>query len=188
MDTLKSYICAVAPLQKEACADLCSRFQLLQFPKGHRLFHAGRTEHRMYFIEQGIARAFCDTEEQELTFWFGMEGDIVLSYNSYIHGRPGYEHMELLEDSRLWAASVKEVRALYHSNIDIANWALKLAEQELIKTEQRFISRQTGTAQERYQDLLRIQPQLLQRVALGHIASYLGITQVTLSRIRAGLR
>ncbi|MBL0913132.1 MAG: Crp/Fnr family transcriptional regulator [Bacteroidia bacterium] len=189
METLRQYIRSVAPLEEEACRRLAACFEPVVYPRGHRLFSAGRTETRMYFLEKGIARAFCDSADgEELSFWFGMEGDIVLSYNSYIHNRPGYEHVELLEDSRLWAASIEDVRKLYLSDIDIANWARKLAEQELIRTEERFISRQTGTALERYRELLRTQPRLLQRVPLGHIASYLGVTQVTLSRIRAEVR
>jgi len=189
METLRDHIRSVAPLEEGSCLRLSACFMPVDYPRGHRLFRAGKTEKKMYFLEKGIARAFCDSSDgEELTFWFGMEGDIVLSYNSYILDKPGYEHVELLEDSRLWMASVEEVRNLYRSDIGIANWARKLAERELIRTEERFIFRQTGTALERYRELLRTQPRLLQRVALGYIASYLGVTQVTLSRIRAEVR
>ncbi len=72
----------------------------------------------------------------------------------------------------------------YATNLEIANWGRKLAEIELIKTEERFISRQLGTAIDRYKKLLEENPSLINRVQLGYIASYLGISQVTLSRIR----
>jgi len=77
---------------------------------------------------------------------------------------------------------------LYNSDIQVANWGRKFAEQELVKIEERFISRQCKTAVERYRELIGNDPDLLQRVQLIHIASYLGITPVSLSRIRAELK
>ena len=73
-------------------------------------------------------------------------------------------------------------------DIHIANWGRKFAERECIKSEQLFISRQFKTSLERYQDLIADYPDILQRVPLGIIASYLGISQVSLSRIRAKIR
>jgi CRP-like cAMP-binding protein len=80
------------------------------------------------------------------------------------------------------------LQQLFETDIAMANWGRRFAEKELIKTEERLISRQFRTATERYQELMQQQPGLLQRVSLGHIASYLGITQVSLSRIRADIR
>ena len=77
---------------------------------------------------------------------------------------------------------------LFSEDIHIANWGRKFAEQELMKTEKRLIAQQFKTATERYQDLIDNSPELLQRVQLSYIASYLGITQVSLSRIRANLK
>ncbi|MCK7555759.1 hypothetical protein MKQ70_12315 [Chitinophaga sedimenti] len=107
---------------------------------------------------------------------------------SYVDNKKGYEDVQLLEDSDLYKLDLADLRALFEVNIDIANWGRKFVEQELIKVEERLISRQFKTARERYLDLLKDHPNLLQRVQLGHIASYLGITQVSLSRIRADIR
>jgi len=74
---------------------------------------------------------------------------------------------------------------LLTSDIHIANWARKMAELELIKTEKRLIDIQFKKASDRYEDLINHRPDLFQRVPLGIIASYLGISQVSLSRIRA---
>jgi CRP-like cAMP-binding protein len=152
------------------------------------LYQSGRMETRIYLIAQGSVRAFCHDGDHEITFWFGMEDDIILSYLSYIQGRPGYENMVLLEDSVLYELETAHLQQLYTEDIELANWGRKLAERELIRTEERLISRQFKTAAQRYQELCGQHPDLLKRVQLGHIASYLGITQVTLSRIRAGQR
>ncbi len=94
--------------------------------------------------------------------------------------------MELLEDSVLFSISLHKLQELFSTNIEIANWGRKLAEFELVRTEQTFIDAAKPPAAVRYQLLLENNPQLIRRVQLGYIASYLGVTQVTLSRIRAG--
>ncbi|MFT3737398.1 MAG: Crp/Fnr family transcriptional regulator [Breznakibacter sp.] len=157
-------------------------------PKGHVLLKADKIETSIYFIKRGIVRAYSNSTDNEITFWFGKEGDTVISMKSYVTGQRGYENVELLENCQLYQLGTTELQRFFASDIHIANWGRKFAEQELIKTEERFISRQFRTATERYNDLLRDNPDLVQRVQLGHIASYLGITQVSLSRIRAGIR
>ena len=121
-------------------------------------------------------------------FWFGKEGDAVISMRSYVENQKGYENIELLEDCDLYQVDAQELKWLYEQDIAIANWGRHFAEQELIKIEAMFISRQFRTARERYLDLITQDPELLQRVQLSHVASYLGITQVSLSRIRAEFR
>ncbi|MEG2100855.1 MAG: Crp/Fnr family transcriptional regulator, partial [Flavobacterium sp.] len=81
-----------------------------------------------------------------------------------------------------------KLQKLFEIDIHIANWGRKFAEKELIKTEERLISHQFSNATERYLELLQNNPQLIQRVQLGYIASYLGISQVSLSRIRAEIK
>lgn len=158
------------------------------YPKGHILFKADRVETKVYFIKKGIVRAFTDMDGNELTFWFGREGDTIVSMKSYVAGQMGYENIELLEDCELYEVKKQALQKLFLEDIHIANWGRAFAEQELLKTEERFIGRQFKTSLERYTDLMNNNPDLLQRVQLGYIASYLGITQVSLSRIRAKFR
>lgn len=172
------------PLSDEAWTLLSKRLQPITFAKGHHLFKSGRMDETVYFMEQGIARAYNMREGKDITFWIGMEGDPLMSFNSYILRKPGYENIELLENCTLYKIAAGELQQLYRENLELANWGRKLAELELIKTEEHFIGQQCKTAEDRYKDLLQNRPELLKRVALMHIASYLGITQVTLSRIR----
>ncbi len=154
-------------------------------PKGYHLLHADKVERDLYFVKRGIVRAYTDTPDNRITFWFGKQGDAVVSMRSYVAGRRGYETIELLEDSVLYRLDMTSLERLFATDLHIANWGRKFAEQELLKTEERLIARQFRTASERYGDLLRDDPQLVRRIQLSHIASYLGITQVSLSRIRA---
>lgn len=175
-------------LNEDSLSDFIALLEKVEYQKGHILIKAGKIERVVYFIEKGIARAYIDKEDREVTFWFGAESDILLSYNSFFLGQPGYENIELLEDSVLYKISNDVLQNLYNTDLQLANWGRKLVESELIKTEERFISRQFKTATERYEDFINSYPSILQRVQLGHIASYLGISQVTLSRIRADIR
>ncbi|MFC6100597.1 Crp/Fnr family transcriptional regulator [Olivibacter domesticus] len=161
-----------------------STLEKVDFKKGKHVIQAGRKEHYLYFIVQGIARVYLKSEK-EITFCFCAETDVILSYNSYFNQMPGYENIELLENSTLLKISHKKIKELCSQDIKIANFFNKVIGLELVKTEERLISVQSKTASERYIDLLSSNPSIVQRVQLGYIASYLGISQVTLSRIRA---
>lgn len=176
------------PLPCESACRLERCMTEITRPKGYLLLKEDKIEKNIYFIRKGIVRAYTSRGGDEVTFWFGKEGEVILSMRSYIQNQKSYENIELLEDCVLYELPNKHIQQLFKEDIHIANWGRKLAEQELIKTEQRLISRQFGTASERYDELIQKDPQLLHRVQLGHIASYLGITQVSLSRIRAGIK
>lgn len=172
-------------LPKDSKSVLKSLISETEFPKDSIIIKAGKVERTIYFIKKGIVRAFVPQENQDLTFWFGKEGAVVLPMKSYVDNHQNYENIQLLEDCVLYRLNIDDLRKLFETDINIANWGRKLAEKELVKTEELFISRQFRTASQRYEELLTKQPEIIQRVQLGYIASYLGITQVSLSRIRS---
>lgn len=178
----------IYPLPETSKLTLKNCVTKISYPKGHILLRADKIESSIYFIRKGIARAYSNKDGNEITFWFGKEGDTVLSMKSYVANQQGYEDIELLEDCDLYELKNKKLQELYEGDINIANWGRTFAEKELVKTEERLISRQFRTATQRYKELLTNYPHLIQRVQLGHIASYLGISQVSLSRIRAEIK
>ncbi|GAA0876038.1 Crp/Fnr family transcriptional regulator [Wandonia haliotis] len=175
------------PINSSSKIKLCECFEEVILPKNKLIIRSDKVEKNIYFIKKGIARTFSNFDDSEVTIAFGEEGDTIISLKSYILNQKGYENIELLEECELYKISATKLHYLFSTDIDIANWGRKFAEQELIKAEQRFISNQLGTATERYLELIKKHPTLLQRVSLGLIASYLGITQVSLSRIRANI-
>lgn len=188
MNPLHQKIISISPLKQIEIEALIGAMETVSFAKNTVLFDTIKVEKYVYFIEKGIARAYFNTPKQQATFWFGQEGDVILSYNSYIKEKPGYEIIELLEDSVLLRISHQTLQNLYSKHIGLANWGRKLAELELIKAEEQFINQQYKTASERYAELISTTPTLIQRVQLTHIASYLGVSPVTLSRIRAEIK
>ncbi|MDL2266301.1 Crp/Fnr family transcriptional regulator [Parabacteroides sp. OttesenSCG-928-G07] len=185
---ITSILNKIVELPKASTSHIVDIINEVEYPKGHRLLNADKVERDIYFIKKGIARAYIDAADGEVTFWFGKEGDTVVSMKSYVSNQPGYEHIELLEDCILYQLNADALNDLFAKDVYIANWGRKFAEQELLKTEERLIERLFGTASERYSKLIKNNPELLQRVQLSHIASFLGITQVSLSRIRAKLK
>lgn len=175
-------------IPRDSFVKLTDIIRVIDLPKGNLLFSAGKLERDIYFMVRGIARVYYHRGDHTATLCFNSEGEVLISLKSYIENQPGYENIELLEPSRLLQLKTGDLDKLYTSDIHVANWGRRLAEQELIKTEERLMSKLFNTASERYRELMQKQPKLLQRVQLGYIASYLGISQVTLSRIRADIK
>jgi len=175
-------------LPEQSKKDLLLTISSITYPKGHIILKAGKVESSIYFIKKGIVRAYIDEDKSDTTFWFGKEGETIISMKSYVENQNGYENIELLEDCELYELKTADLQRLFNSDIHIANWGRKFAEKELIKTEERLITKLFKNASERYLDLITNHPELIKRIQLGHIASYLGITQVSLSRIRAELK
>ncbi|SMC53821.1 Crp/Fnr family transcriptional regulator [Pedobacter nyackensis] len=188
METIKQIITNITPIAEPSLQKLAGLFEEIHYPKGHLLFRQQEMDRTIYFIKSGIARAYYRTEESDVTFWFGKEGSSVLSYNSHFNQTPGYESIELLEDTILYRIDHLQLETLYETDITISNWGRKLIEKEIILVEERLISRLLLNASQRYKNLMEHYPELLQRVQLNHIASYLGITPVSLSRIRAEIK
>ncbi len=178
---------SIYPISIKAKAKLTEAITEVKCKKGTLLFLANKPENVFYFIKKGVARAYAQKESADVTFWFGTEGDFLLSMKSYVNKEHSYENIEALEDMSLYKIQTDTLQSLYLKDIEIANWGRKFAEKELIKTEERLIELQFKTAKERYLNLLNSRPDLIQRVQLGYIASFLGITQVSLSRIRASI-
>lgn len=160
----------------------------VEYPKKFHLYRENKKETKSYFIKKGIVRAYAQKDEKEITFWLGQEGDLIFPLQTLFAGLEEYATVELLEDCVLYEIDLERLQDLYQSDIHIANWGRRYAECACIKSEKLFITRQFKTSLERYQELINESPDIIQRVQLGIIASYLGISQVNLSRIRAQIK
>lgn len=158
------------------------------YPKGYHLFFADQRVYHYYFLKSGICRAYTHRQDKEVTFWFGKEGDIIFPLQVRYNSAETYESLELLEDCTFYEISLSDLQAFFDADIAIANWGRMSIERDYIRAEKAFIARQFKTSLERYNELLAEFPNITQRVSLGVIASYLGITQVNLSRIRAKIK
>lgn len=167
------------PVSDASLALLFSKMKKAELPKKHLLIRGGVIDRHVYFIEKGFARSYCLLDGKELTIWFSREGDITFAMKDLYHNEPGYEYVELLEDSTLYAISIEDLNQLYETNIEIANWGRVIHQECLLYMDQHHISRLFLPAKERYLQLVRELPDVIQRAKLIYIASYLGITPPT---------
>jgi CRP-like cAMP-binding protein len=184
MEHLLTQIKKYYPLNSGAITALQDCFKKVMLSKNTFLLNEGQVCRHLYFLEKGALRGFYNLEGKEITHWFGFENDFVTSFHSLITTRPAVENIQLLEGSILWAISKEMLTGLFDRHHEIERLFRIVVEKYYIRLEERFVNAQFKTAAERYENLLFQTPHILERVPLGHIASYLGISQETLSRIR----
>ena len=187
MDNLLLHISDYHPLSDEAKNALQDCFKKITKSKNEFLLQEGKICRHLYFLEKGALRGFYNLDEKEITHWFGFENDFVTSFHSFITQEPAVENIQLLEGSILWAISKDELTALFNSYHEIERLVRIAYEKYYIRLEERFVNAQFKTAKERYENLLQHTPHILEHAPLGCVASYLGISQETLSRIRSQL-
>ncbi|RYD76225.1 MAG: Crp/Fnr family transcriptional regulator, partial [Sphingobacteriales bacterium] len=130
-------------------------------------------------------RGYYIIDGKDQTQWFGFEHDFVLSFRSYITRSASRESIEVLEDDAvIWSIAKDELDALLQQYPELEKLVRLIYEHYYIKLDDRYSNAHFKTAAERYEDLLQNSPHILQRMPLGYIASYLGISAETLSRIR----
>ena len=185
MQNIISKIRSYYPVSDEALDALTCVFERHVFLSKTLLIRAEQFDRQVYFIEQGITRSYILHEGKEITTWFSQEGDAACgSWDLYRH-KAGFEYVETLEQTIAYVISVEQLDRLYRSYIDLANWMRILQQENFLRLQDVHICRLNLSAKERYELLMKEQPALFQRVNLGYIASFLGITQQSLSRIRA---
>src|SRR5574344_28075 len=155
---------------------LMEKMQLVILPKGNKPIKAYKRIDDIFFVRKGIARAFYPIDGKEITFWLGAEGSTLFSSNSIVEDKPGYETIELLEDSELYHIRHHDLQLLFEDDIHLANWGMKLFEKQMLMTEKRLISLSFKTAVQRYVELLKYQADLIKRVPVNQLATYIGIT------------
>ena len=156
-----------------------------RFPRKHLLAKAGECCRSAYFIEKGMTRSYWLVDGNEVTTSFSSEGDIVFSMDELYYGQPSQEYVETLEDTEAYRISLTDLLDLFHHNIELANWGRIIHQNEYRRLHRSHKERLTLSARERYMSFVEQFPDICRRVNLGYIASYLGITISTLSRLRA---
>ncbi|HXL58356.1 MAG TPA: Crp/Fnr family transcriptional regulator [Chitinophagaceae bacterium] len=187
MNKFFEIVAQFANLSAESKQAFSTILKKLELPKGRTLIHANTICENAYFIEQGLARTYYYKNGKDVTDWLAAENSFVVSIVSFLTQQPDRRIVELLEPSLLWAIPHKKLEELYNRYHEIERFGRLLVSHGLILVQQRFDDLHFATAPERYKKLLQENPTFIQRVPLSMIASYLGISQETLSRIRSKL-
>lgn len=175
----------IAELSSETEDMLGQQLQTHSYSKGKLLLKEGEICRRVWFIDQGAARVYYLNEDKEVTDWIGLENSFILSIPSFFLQTPSQKIIELLEDSRLSSISYQSLEQLYSQSHTLERMGRKIANFALMLMSKRVEEVLFKTSMERYEILLRNHPEILRRIPLKIVASYLGMTQETLSRMRS---
>ena len=157
----------------------------LSFKKGEYFLKNGDQANAYYLIESGLLRVYAmDLNGQDITTGFQGKNEISIEVTSLFQRTPSKENIIALTDGIVWKISFEDFQRLFHSIAGLREWGREWMAQQLFALKERHIEMITQSATERYQKLTRDQPLVVQQAAIRHIASYLGITDTSLSRIR----
>ena len=184
MEKIFQILSQFMPLSPELKEDLMANVFIKKGIKGDILISQDRVCDRLFFIKKGFLRGFHYHNGKEITSWFGFENDFATSIYSFVSRKPGFENIEAIENSILYVITYDDLNNLYHNHPEFNYVGRLLTEKYYVDLMERTLCLQFQSAKESYDQLVKCQPYILQRASLGHIASYLGISQETLSRIR----
>ena len=184
MTRLFEYFKEFNPLSKEAEQAIAEISDIITIKKNKDLQTIGHTCKTIYFITKGVARIYYFKDGIDITEQFFFENNIIARIESLFTGKPSRKAIQILEDAEIIAINSTQLFKLYDTFPEIERLFRKIFEAAYVETVNRIEGIQFHSAEERYNALVNEAPNVLMRVPLKHVASYLGITQVSLSRIR----
>ncbi|HPF01456.1 MAG TPA: Crp/Fnr family transcriptional regulator [Bacteroidales bacterium] len=161
-------------------------FERHDWPKGHALFNEGEICDRIFYIEKGFVRFSHISESgKEITTWFFPDYSFLTSINSFYNTGPSDVSCVLNEDSVVYTITYSQFHQLLNDYPELGKFCFAIVFELARQMVEYISSSKFLTAEDRYNELIKRHPLILQKAPLGQIASFLGITQETLSRIRA---
>lgn len=172
--------------EKQKMMEFFSNYPVQSYKKNEIIVQPNSIYRDVYFIQKGVTRIFYyDSKGEEITHWFSMENDGVSILSSVFDASVSPYGFQALEDNtQIRALSINEFMAVKETSEDVSTIFEKMLMSSAIRVANRLIAIQTKSAKERYDNLLLEHPEIFQRANLSHIATYLGMTRQSLSRIR----
>lgn len=184
MTELEIYIQNYFGVNKEVLAKITSYFKPVALKKGEYFLKTGRYSDRLGFVQSGIIREFVSIDDKEVTKWISTKGYFAVDLSSFIFQHTARWNIQALTDCELWVIDSKKYQEI---GKEIPNWA-ELEKLFIAKCftvlEDRILQHLSLSAEERYQQLFNFNKELFNLVPLQYLASMLGMTPETLSRLR----
>ena len=181
------YVKNIYPLSTAAQDFINQRSYHCQYNKNEILVTAGSMCHGIYLIRKGILRSFIKEGQKEITTWISGEHELATCITSYGLQQPARENIQALEDCDLVVLSTTDLQYLYEHYPEMNIVGRKILEKHYRDAEERAFIARLMEATTKYKHFIATKSDLLNRVPLKFIASYLGMTLETLSRIRSKL-
>ncbi len=185
MDKLKAFLQSLTSITDKEFEVSSTNFSFVHLKKGDSFLQVGNVCGQMSFVNRGSLRTFYfNKNAEEITHCFRTENTFVSSYRSFILQEPSFLSIIALEDTELIVIEYDKLQQLYSTSMTWQNIGRLLAESAYITMEEYASILNTESAKEKYLRLLNEQGEILLKANVEHIASYLGVTRRTLSRIR----
>jgi CRP-like cAMP-binding protein len=152
--------------------------------KGDLLAEEGKTCKNLYFLSSGTLRTYLFHKGKDVTHWIYPENTMITSWHSYLLRKPSSEYIEATETTQLISLSYTDWQELYEDFPELERFIRLIMEEQIAGIDEFYKGYYFMSAKEKYELLIAVFPAITQKANLGHIASMLGITQETLSRIR----
>ena len=168
--------------------EIAANFQHKVILKNQFLLTSGKVCDDYLFLEKGYMRSFAhDTQGNEVTTNFYLPGEMIFEVSSFFNRTRSKENIQALTDCEGWVITFAQLNSLFHSLPEFREFGRSVLVKGFSQLKTRTLSMITETAEERYTELLQNNPEIFQHAPLKNIASYLGITDTSLSRIRKDL-
>ena len=181
LDALPEAAC-LSPAGKAA---LVAVAEPVQWPTGFTVLKPDKVCRYIWAIASGLTRTWYHKAGRDVTDWLSPEGTFAGSMVSFITGLPDRRGIEALEPTRAWAIHTDALNALYDNHADVERFGRLVVSGGLVAMQARFDALHFATAAQRYAQIMERQPGLLLRTPVSVLASYLGMSAETLSRIRS---
>jgi CRP-like cAMP-binding protein len=186
-ERLYQAINAIVPLTSAEWARLSPLFSTRLIRKGQFYAEAGQVCQTVFFINKGAFRSYALVDGHEVNWCFHFDGSWASDYDSFLSGRPSLFSIQATEDAEIVVLTKRSMHGLYAMHACYERIGRLIAESLFLVASRRGIDFLFKTPEERYLNLLDTYPAIFRRMPLYHIASYLGITGPSLSRIRRRL-
>lgn len=187
MAQLSDFIQSKINLSEKELQAILFHFQPRTIRKHQFLIKKGQVVGSYYFIQSGGLRIYLDKKEKQVTGWLAFENEFFTELHSLKSGQPSHFNIQAIEDTTLYSIEKMQMEKLYNDFPLWQQFGRQIWEDAFLRVIHGLLSYQTMTAEERYLAMLQ-QSDLLQKVPLKQLASYLGVTQSSLSRIRKNIR
>lgn len=172
-------------IKKEDYKELIASHNKVEFLKNDIILKEGRISNSYYLIECGLFRSFVnDFRGNEITTDFFGTNEILIEVPSLFLRIPSKENLQALTNGSAWKMEFSDFQKLFSSVEGFTEWGRSWMSNQLFISKQRAVNMLTQSATQRYLDLIKEQPEIIKQVPLKYIASYLGVTDTSLSRIR----
>lgn len=173
---------------QEELEEIFQSHEKVFFQKGDFILQEGKTANEYYILEKGLARSFVnDFNGNEVTTHFFVENEVIIEVSSLFQRIPTQENIVCIMDCECWKFDFETFQELFHKIPNLREWGRAWMSQQLFVYKQRSVEMFTLSATKRYLNLLEQKPHVIQFAPLKQIASYLGVTDTSLSRIRKEL-